>query len=84
MNAPSSSVAAATTTTTVEAAVAESVLMTVAVDQKIKNNKKKARRRMFLKEWSLAPSIFNIKARGVAHCIYWMKLTSNEVYKINF
>ena len=29
---------------------------------------------MFLKEWSLAPSIFNIKAQGLAHCLHWIKL----------
>ena len=32
-------------------------------------------------EWSVAPSIFNIKARGTAHCLYLLKLILNEVYE---
>ena len=78
MNAHSSSVAT-TTTTTVEAA-AEALLMMVEVDQKIK----KTTTTNFLKEYSLAPSIFNIKARRLAHCLYWMKLSIDKVYKVNF
>ena len=64
------------TTVAVEStAVAQ--LMTVAVDKKIK---KKPRR---LVVWSLAPSIFNIKApQGLAHCLHWMKLSENEVYEV--
>ena len=42
---------------------------------------KKPRRQFFLKEWSLALSIFNIKARGMAHCLHWMKLGWNKVYE---
>ena len=38
----------------------------------------------FLKEWSRAPSIFNIEAQGLAHCLYWMKLSHNEVYWVYF
>ena len=36
---------------------------------------KKPRQQNILKEWSLALSIFNIKARGLAHCLHWMKLS---------
>ena len=31
--------------------------------------------RFIRQEWSVAPSIFNIKARGLAHCLYWIKLS---------
>ena len=26
-------------------------------------------------EWAVAPSIFNIKVRELAHCLYWLKLS---------
>ena len=35
-------------------------------------------------EWSVAPSIFNIKARGLAHCVLWVKLSLYEVYDVLF
>ena len=70
MNAPSSS-SFETATITVEAATA-ALLMTVAV---YREKFKKTRRQNFLRELSLAPSIFNIKARGLAHCLHWMKLS---------
>ena len=35
-------------------------------------------------EWSAAPSIFNIKARGLAHCLLWIKLGLDEVYEMAF
>ena len=31
-------------------------------------------------EWSVAPSIFNIKARGLAHCLLWVKLGLEDAY----
>ena len=36
------------------------------------------------KEWSVAPSIFNIKAQGLAHCLYSLKLILDEVYEVCF
>ena len=39
--------------------------------------------RFIRQEWSVAPSIFNIKARGLAHCLYWIKLGLNEVYEVS-
>ena len=38
----------------------------------------------YKQEWSVAPSIFNIKARGLAHCLYWVKLSLDEVYEVVF
>ena len=39
----------------------------------------------FKQEWSVAPSIFNIKAQGLlAYCLLWMKLSQDEVYAIYF
>jgi len=35
-------------------------------------------------EWSLAPSIFNIKAQGLTHCLYWMNLSRHKVYDVYF
>ena len=35
-------------------------------------------------ERSVAPSILNIKARGLAQCILWLKLSYNEVYEVSF
>ena len=78
MNASSSSFAA--TITTVEAA-AVAVTVRIAVDR---GKEKNHRCRNFLKERSLAPSIFNIKARGLAHCLHWIKLIENEVYEVHF
>ena len=31
--------------------------------------------RFIRQKWSVAPSIFNIKARGLAHCLHWIKLS---------
>ena len=71
MNAPSSSsFDDATITIEVVVAAAAAVLMMVALDRG-KNHDHNC----FLKEWSLAPSIFNIKARGLAHCLHWIKLS---------
>ena len=41
-----------------------------SIDIILKKNKKPA----FL-EWSVAPSILNIKAQGLAHYFHWMKLS---------
>ena len=60
-------------TTAVEAAAAAAVLLRWRIARWIVE-KKPRRRRQFLKEWSLAPSIFNIKAQGLAHCLHWIKL----------
>ena len=38
----------------------------------------------YKQEWSAAPSIFNIKAQGLAHCLYQLKLSLDEVYKVRF
>ena len=38
----------------------------------------------YKQEWSVAPSIFNIKARGLAHCLRWKKLSGDEVYWLYF
>ena len=38
----------------------------------------------YKQEWSTAPSIFNIKARGLAHCLYQLKLSLNEIYEVCF
>ena len=46
--------------------------------------KLKPQRRNVLKEWSVAPSIFNIKTRGLAHCLHWMKLSQYEQYVVYF
>ena len=77
MHAPSSS-SAVTTKVTTEAAAAAAALATERwiVENK---NKKKPRRQNFLEEWSLAPSIFNIKARGLAHCLHWIKLSNHDI-----
>ena len=78
MNAPFVSSSFDAVTITVEAAVAVAtavLLMTVALYREKKNSKKKHNHEMFLKEWSLAPSIFNIKERGLAHCLHWIKLS---------
>ena len=32
----------------------------------------------------MAPSIFNIKAQGLAQCILWSKLSQDEVYAVCF
>ena len=40
--------------------------------------------RFFRQEWSVACSIFNIKAQGLAHCIIWMKLSQNRWAEIYF
>ena len=47
---------------------------------------KKPRQRNILKEFSLAPSICNTKARRlhIAHCLHWMKLSYHEVYEVHF
>ena len=46
--------------------------------------KKKTLHQNILMEWSVAPSIFNIKAQGLAHCLYWMKLSNCGVYEVYF
>ena len=33
-------------------------------------------------EWSVAQSILNIKARGLAHCLLWMKLGQEDPYGV--
>ena len=38
--------------------------------------------RPFCQKRSIAPSIFNIKARGLAHCVLWVKLGLDEVYDV--
>ena len=40
--------------------------------------------RLSRQELSVAPSIFNIKARGLAHCLYFLKLSLDEVYEVCF
>ena len=40
--------------------------------------------RFIRQEWSVAPSIFNIKARGLAHCLYQLKLSLDKVYEVYF
>ena len=40
--------------------------------------------RFIRQEWTVAPSIFNIKAPELAHCLLWMKLGLVEVYQIYF
>ena len=75
MDASSSSSFDAITTVEAAAAAAQvAVTARIAVDR---GKEKKPRQRNFLKELSVAPSIFNIKARGLAHCLHWMKLSLN-------
>ena len=80
MDAPSSSSSAATAVE--EAAAATTALVTVAVEKLFKP--------ALSKLWNnfifhfVAPSIFNIKARGLAHCLHWMKLNYYEVYEVHF
>ena len=40
--------------------------------------------RFIRQEWSVAQSIFNIKARGLAHCLLWVKLGKNDPYGVDF
>ena len=40
--------------------------------------------RFIRQEWSVAPSIFNIKAQGLTHCLLWIKLGLDEVYQVGF
>ena len=38
----------------------------------------------FILEWSVAPSILNIKERGLANCTSWVKLSQYEPYGVYF
>ena len=49
-----------------------------------RGKEKKTLQRNILMEWSVAPSIFNIKAHGLAHFLYWMKLSNYGVYEVYF
>ena len=40
--------------------------------------------RFIRQERSVAQSIFNIKARGLFHCLLWVKLGKNDPYGVDF